>query len=88
MAQGDSNPLPARNLLNLVEFDDSSLCRTLFNREPINRGEDFSNREFIVFLQLLTDEAENEKTKVASPRRESSNQLSETLEEWNDYLER
>jgi hypothetical protein len=32
---------------------------------------------------LLTDAQE-----VASPNLESSNQLFETLEEWNDYLER
>jgi hypothetical protein len=29
-----------------------------------------------------------DRLKVASLRRESSNQLLETLEEWNDYLER
>jgi len=36
-----------------------------------------------LYEALLADAQE-----VASLRRESSNQLLETLEEWNDYLER
>ena len=33
-------------------------------------------------------EAESPGLKLASPNIESSNQLFETLEKWNDYLER
>jgi hypothetical protein len=48
---------------------------------------DFSNHLLFVIFQCLTKHRQKDPQEVASLRGESSNQLLETLEEWNEYLE-
>jgi hypothetical protein len=47
-----------------------------------------ARREISYRFRTIATWARKSLTKVASPNIESSNQLFETLEEWNDYLER
>ena len=87
MAQRTSNPRNVRKSLkrpgNVAGYSDTK--RVIF--PAVEAAEIFESLKFLVFTApydaLLTDAQE-----VASLRGESSNQLLETLEEWNDYLER
>ena len=85
MAQRTSNPRNVRRSLkrpgNVAGYSDTK--RVIF--PAVEAAEIFESLKFLAFTApydaLLTAQ------EVASLMRESSNQLLETLEEWNDYLE-
>jgi hypothetical protein len=58
------------------------------NRAFDSAGTIFSHHLLFIIFQCLTKHRQKDPTEVASLRGESSNQLCEILEEWNDHLER